>query len=139
MIRKAVSNDSERICELLKQLGYDVEYKELFESISSNSRNDEIFVSVVSMNVVGIVSLVFLDYLPSIERICRITALVVDEKYRGSGVGSKLVQFAINQAMEKRCAKLEVTTSPWREAAKQFYVSNGFVKTSFRYVQDVGN
>jgi GNAT superfamily N-acetyltransferase len=50
----------------------------------------------------------------------------VDEKYRGQGIGSKLIQNVIKTAKEKNCYKLIATSRNSREQVHQLYKKLGF-------------
>ena len=82
--------------------------------------------------VIAVMSIIFFDYLPSAQKLCRITSIVVDEKKRGSGVGSKLINHAKSVALSKKCNILEVTTSLQRQQTHEYYESIGFKKTSYK-------
>ena len=57
--------------------------------------------------------------------------VVVDERFRGQGLGKSLLLRAIELAREdQRLEFLELTSKPSREAANQLYVSLGFTLVS---------
>ncbi len=56
----------------------------------------------------------------------RIEDVVVDENYRGQGVGKDLIQTAINYAHIKGIDQIELTSHPGREAANSLYQNMGF-------------
>ena len=63
--------------------------------------------------------------------------VVVDQSARGKGVGEALTRTALTLAAEKGAKKVDLTSSPWREAANRLYQRLGFVhwNTNFyRYV-----
>lgn len=53
---------------------------------------------------------------------------VVDEKYRGKGVGTKLVKTAVKQAKKEKVRYLDFTSRAERVAANRLYESLGFKK-----------
>ena len=61
-------------------------------------------------------------------RICRITAIVVDESARGCGVGTDLVEFPKAHASSRSCKQIEVTTSLLREKTQKYYEIINFTK-----------
>ena len=135
-IRQAQINDTRSISNLLAQLGYDtaVSKTEMLISKSLNGDNN-IYVGLLDGSVVGVISFIYFDYFPSAEKLCRITAIVVDEEVRGSGIGSKLINYVKLKALGEKCNMLEVTTSLRREKTQAYYESIGFQKTSYKYVQ----
>jgi GNAT superfamily N-acetyltransferase len=50
----------------------------------------------------------------------------VDEKYRGQGIGSKLIQNIIETAKERNCYKLIATSRSTREQVHKLYKKFGF-------------
>ncbi|USD22358.1 GNAT family N-acetyltransferase [Microbulbifer variabilis] len=135
-IRKVEKNDIQVVVSLLQQLGYEPSIQAI-ESLISNPICDsyETVVGILDKSVVSVMSVIYFDYFPSAERFCRITAFVVDSDVRGYGVGTRLIDFARDNAAAKGCSTLEVTTSLKRESTQQFYESIGFTKTSYKYVQ----
>jgi len=136
-IRKAEIEDTPELVPLLEQLGYKSTEIELRNTLATNQRNDEIYVALIDNKLVALMSIIYFDYFPSQEKICRITAIVVDSNVRGSGVGRQLIEFAKDLSKKRCCAKLEVTTSLAREATQQYYENIGFTKSSYRYIQDI--
>jgi ribosomal protein S18 acetylase RimI-like enzyme len=52
--------------------------------------------------------------------------LVVDETYRGRGIGEALLRYLLNLAREQGAPGVSLTSNPRREAAKRLYVRAGF-------------
>ncbi|AAN54935.1 GNAT family N-acetyltransferase [Shewanella oneidensis MR-1] len=136
-IRQAQIADLNPIATLLLQLGYLATEAQLQQYLDDPKRSDEIYLAESEGVVVGLISLIFFDYFPSQQQICRITALVVTEASRGLGVGTQLIDFAKDRASERDCRQLEVTTSMHREKTQAYYESIGFEKSSFRYIQAI--
>jgi N-acetylglutamate synthase-like GNAT family acetyltransferase len=138
-IRKAELSDSQSTRKLLSQLGYEVTLSDLEGSLESNTRDDEIYVAQMASQVIGLMTVIYFDYFPTQKKICRITSIVVDECAQGKGVGTKLIDFAKKLSLSHCCSHLEVTTALARESTQKYYENIGFAKTSFRYVQGIGN
>jgi ribosomal protein S18 acetylase RimI-like enzyme len=51
---------------------------------------------------------------------------VVDERYRGRGVATKLMELAVEHAREQGCVTLNLTSSSQREGAIRLYEKLGF-------------
>lgn len=77
-------------------------------------------------------SAVTLVYIPT-GLIATIEDVVVDEKYRGMGIGRKLTQKMIDVAKQKRAKTISLTTNPAREAANAMYQKMGFFKKETNY------
>lgn len=50
----------------------------------------------------------------------------VDTKYRGQGIGGKMMDFATNYSKENGISRLELTSSYKRVEAHKLYLSHGF-------------
>lgn len=136
-IRKAKIEDVSTIQDLLKQLGYESCSSELEKSLSQNSADHDVYVAVTKHQTVALISLIYFYYFPLQNYICRITAIAVDEPFRGTGVGTMLIKFAQEKALNRSCAQLEVTTSLLREKTQKYYETIGFTKSSFRYFKNI--
>ncbi len=55
-----------------------------------------------------------------------IAALVVDQRYRSSGIGKLLLKQSEAWALERGLTVLRVRSSTWREAAHRFYLREGY-------------
>ena len=78
-----------------------------------------------------VVATLQLSYLPHLaftgtER-AQIEAVRVDSRYRGQGYGEALMRWAIEQARERGCGLMQLTTNTERDAARRFYERLGFV------------
>lgn len=62
-----------------------------------------------------------------------IVELVVDPQYRSLGVGSALLQQAIEQAKKEQCLQIELSSSLWRVRAHQFYEREGMRKDHYNF------
>ncbi len=134
-IRQAESIDVHAIADLLDQLGYDTAEAKIENFLSVSSAADSsVSVCVLKRRVIAVMSVIYFNYFPSAEKICRITSIVVDRQSRGLGVGSKLIDYAKENAIAGNCDVLELTTSLRREKAQRYYEKIGFQKTSYKYI-----
>lgn len=76
--------------------------------------------------IIGMLTLIT-SVSPSVEK-GFIEDVVVDEKYRGKGVGEKLMTRALDQAREKGITYVDLTSNPTRIAANKLYQQLGFKK-----------
>ena len=132
-ITKADIAHAERIQALLVQLGYNASIAEVKSGLDSQDPHSDLYVATLEGRVIAFMSLIYFYYFPIQKQNCRITAIVVDEQVRKTGVGTQLIQFAQVKAQQRACAQLEVTTSLERKATQTYYEHNGFIKASFRY------
>ena len=77
------------------------------------------------MPVMGMVTLVLYN-VPTGMR-ARIEDLVVEPRWRGSGVGAQLVEAAVANARAAGADGVDLTSNPQREAANRLYLRLGFV------------
>jgi ribosomal protein S18 acetylase RimI-like enzyme len=138
-ILKAEPDHAHEVKDLLKQLGYESQESELISSLSKQDPNSEVFIAKKGTQVIAFMSLIYFYYFPIQKSLCRITAIVVDENARNTGIGKRLIGFASIQAQTKSCAQLEVTTSLVRKTTQAYYERIGFKKASYRYYLDIGN
>ncbi|UVF19726.1 GNAT family N-acetyltransferase [Microvirga terrae] len=62
--------------------------------------------------------------------------VVVDERYRGRGIGEALIRSALDQARRREAKTVDLTSRPAREAANRLYRRLGFETretNSYRY------
>lgn len=90
-----------------------------------NSGEREAYVATVHDNVIGFVTLYYLDVFHHSGQVVSMQELVVTEEFRGRGVGKALVEFVKQKASEKNCHGLEVATDLWQSGAKSFYEKCG--------------
>lgn len=65
-------------------------------------------------------------YVPSVGEVGSIEDIIIDEKYRGQGLGQKLIEEIIKIAKDKKLLKLKLTSNPQRQAARNLYMKLGF-------------
>jgi len=65
----------------------------------------------------------------------KVSALVVDERWRGRGVGKALVAALEDEALTRGCGLLFLTTNARRADAHAFYSRLGFDHTGRRYAK----
>lgn len=76
-------------------------------------------------------------YLPTVGEVGTIEDIIVSEKYRGQGLGQKLVEELIAIAKEKNLLKIKLTSNHQREAARNLYRKLGFeMKDTNVFVKD---
>lgn len=103
------------------------EYYAAFDAIEADPRN-RLLVVEVNGQVAGTLQITFLPGLSrrGAER-AQIEALRIADEMRGRGLGRLLVETAIEQARQRGCRLVQLTTDLQREDAHRFYRSLGFV------------
>ncbi|GIW62913.1 MAG: hypothetical protein KatS3mg090_0739 [Patescibacteria group bacterium] len=114
---------------LLVQLSSKVRQTSSFDLLNILSQ-DNVFCFVYRNNlrspILGIVFLVKYHTLTGIH--CRLEDLVVDERYRGKGIGTELVLACINFARSLSAEYIDLTSNPSRIQANRLYQKLGFQK-----------
>ena len=127
LIRIAEINDSESITELSNQLGYEtrnVDIQNRLNNILINADNC-VYVATENGKIVGWIHGFYSLRIES-EFFVEIGGLVVDENFRKSGIGKKLVDKVIEWSKLKDCGKVRVRCNVIRKESHRFYENIGF-------------
>ena len=101
-------------------------YDEALAAIAEDP-NNEILVATLAGQIVGVLQLTFipsLTYTGSWR--AQIEGVRVAAEYRGQGIGTQLVNWAIELAKTKNCRLVQLTMDRRRERAGAFYRRLGF-------------
>lgn len=102
-------------------------YLRAFNTIDS----DPAHLLVVAANGSSVVGTMQLTFLPGISRRgslrAQIEAVRAAGPYRGSGLGTAMITWAIAEARRRECAMVQLTTDKSRTDAHRFYAKLGFV------------
>lgn len=136
-VRPASFEDLPRVAELFTQLGYPAALQEL--AVRWRDRADAAdsvtLVAEAQGGVVGVLVLHWIWPLHVAQRWARISALVVDERVRGAGVGSALRGRAEREAVQAGCARIGLSSHDSRTRAHQFYLRHGVCEVRKRCVK----
>ena len=134
-VRQATAADAEAIAKLLDQLGYPTESADVPERLDRLTRHGGACVLLAhqGLSVVGLASVHILGVLNRSPEVAWLTALVVDESVRRSGIGRRLVTAVEAFARAAGCERLSVTTHEHLRDAREFYVQVGFTPTGRRF------
>jgi GNAT superfamily N-acetyltransferase len=139
-VREAEPGDLEAITNLVGQLGYPSEegaVAQRLERLAADPRS-WVYVAVDAERVVGLASVHVMPILERDDPTARITAMVVEEAARGSGVGRALLERLEEVARDEGCGRIYLKTRYEREEAAAFYRRMGFEDTSLRFVKSLG-
>jgi ribosomal protein S18 acetylase RimI-like enzyme len=129
-IRPMTNDDYRDVYRLYRQLvgtsliNREKEFERIFLSFFSSGER-EAYVATVHNNVIGFVTLYYLDVFHHSGQVASIQELVVTEEFRGRGVGQALVDFVKHLVLERHYQGLEVATDLWQSGAKSFYEKCG--------------
>ncbi len=146
-IRSARSADADAVNALLEQLGYAQSGRATTAARLQAWVDDPAGAAYVADDSVDLggdlLGVIAVHVCPFFERAgawARITALVVAERARGQGVGSRLVAAAETFAAERGCVRMEVTSADRRHDAHSFYKGRGYsdqAGISTRFLRDL--
>jgi len=140
IIREITSEDAEEVNTLSRQLGYPLTIEQTLQNIEEviKSKDHTAFAALDKNKMVGWIGAahtIMLEVMPH----CEINGLVIDENYRGKGVGKLLIERVKQWAKEKGNNKISLRCNVVRIEAHQFYEHIGFnkIKQQTNFVLEV--
>jgi GNAT superfamily N-acetyltransferase len=140
-IRPAVGDDAPALARMLDQLGYPSDASEIPGRLERMRERPgtTVFVAEQRGKPVGVVTVHLFPSLHTSEPIAWLTALVVDETVRGSGVGSALVKRAEEWASRHGARRLALTSHLRRKDAHEFYKRRQYEQTGVRLAKELSS
>jgi GNAT superfamily N-acetyltransferase len=125
-VREALVSDAQRIASLAGQLGYDVPAAHVERQLRKLADERTVLVAIVPR--VGVVGWIGVALRESITEIggANIEGLVVEDEYRGNGIGQLLVGAAEAWARRHGCTSMRLLSNIVRERAHEFYRRLGY-------------
>ena len=147
VIRTASSKDIPIFLRLLYNLGRpkpqkdsDVDtYRKLVKKHIEDSDKKILLAEINDIEIVGMVSMVFLSRLNRINFEMYIPELIVLEKYQKRGIGKNLIDSCIVIAKEKKCHRIRLESGNQRKESHQFYEHLGFVQSAISFTKNLDN
>lgn len=134
------SEDAGHVNRLSAQLGYPLTVGQTLQNINSvvKSQDHNAFVAEYGDRVIGWIGAahsIMIEVMPH----CEINGLVIDEKYRGKGIGNMLIEAVKQWAKKKGDDRLSLRCNIARIEAHQFYEHLGFkkIKQQSNFVMDI--
>lgn len=133
-MRDALLTDTPRIAALSLQLGYEVPLAHVEHQLRTLGDQRRVFVAVVPrVGVVGWIGVRRVDTLLSSHR-ADVEGLVVEDEYRGNGIGEVLLQAAEAWARMSGATSLRLLSNVVRTRAHAFYTRLGYEVLKTEYV-----
>jgi GNAT superfamily N-acetyltransferase len=138
-IRSAVASDAAALASMLDQLGYPTDAGEIPGRLARMAERPgtTVFVAEQGNTPVGVVTVHLFPSLHTSEPVAWLTAVVVDESVRGTGVGSALVKHAEEWARSHGAKRLALTSHLRRVEAHEFYKKREYEHTGVRLAKDL--
>lgn len=139
-IRNATSADLSSVYDLICALEETHFSRQRFASgYASILKKPEHIVLVASeeRNVIGMLHLRMEFQLHHVQKTAEILELIVQDTYRGHGIGASLFAAAETVAKENNCCLIEVTSHQRRKKAHQFYMRQSMERTHFKLVKNI--
>lgn len=150
IIRKATIKDFDGMNRVFQQVDdlHSEAVPHIFKTTTKPSRSDEYLTSIIDNDMMSllvaevdgkIVGVAKADILESPDiplfvnrRWMDINTIVVDDQYRGKGVGKRLLDTLYAWARSEDVHEVELTVFAFNEAAIEFYKKNGYVNKSYK-------
>ncbi len=137
VIRPTKQEDFDDILPLLKQLwpANPIDVKAVRDLFAKGLASDRraYLCACLGEKIIGFGTLLIRDCLWLQGDVGYICDLVVDQEHRGSGIGTTLVERAVEIARQRGCRRVELDSGFHRTAAHQFYERRGFEKRAFLF------
>jgi GNAT superfamily N-acetyltransferase len=145
IIIEAKEVDLPILIKLYEQLVYppkrfgaeDVQFCERIFSRTKDNRNYQIYLAVVNGQVVGTFSLLIMDSVAYGNPSAILDDMVVDENWRGKGIGKMMIAEVQQICREKGCRKLMLSSNINRQEAHHFYKALGFQVHGYSFYVDL--
>ena len=136
-IRTATTEDVEHLVHLFEQLGYPIQAQQVMRQLVQLqfSGTGQAFVAQEYGTLYGVAIVHIIMPLHVDAAWALLSALVVDDARRSSGIGAQLLAAAEGFAMQHNCVQLELSSSRTRNRAHEFYRQNGYEEKRLRFVK----
>lgn len=134
IIRKAKTNDIPIILGLLNELGRpkpkkdsDVDsFRKLVKKYVKDSDKEILVAEKNQVEIIGMVSIMYLSRLNQNNSELYIPELVVQRKYQNKGVGKNLIESCVSLGIKKNCHRIRLESGLKRKKSHEFYKNLGF-------------
>ena len=145
IIRGSSDKDIPVILGLLYELGRpkpekdsDVDtFRKLVQKYMTDPDKKILVAELNDVEIIGIMSIVFLSRLNRITLELYIPELIVLKKYQNQGIGKKLINSCIHLAKEKKCHRIRLESGNQRKDSHQFYTNLGFEQSGLSFTKNL--
>jgi GNAT superfamily N-acetyltransferase len=131
-IRPARIEDSARLSDLMRQLGYEAEPAELAARLRRRGEGREVLVATEADEVIAWAAIS--TQAPFVEgEGAYLEGLIVSDGARSRRIGARLIEAAERWARDRGCAEMRVHTNVVRERAHDFYARHGYATVKAQY------
>lgn len=133
-LSKVSAKNIEDINELITQLSPNLEMLKVEElNICLRQNYFWLFVAKEKEKIIAMTTLICTNLISGKKGL--IEDVVVDQHYRGKGIGYNMLSNVIDIAKKEKIKKLQLTSKPQRIAANEMYKKLGFVKRDTNFYQ----
>ena len=136
-IRRATDEDYDNVYPLFEQLWpnmtLDADALRATYARGAGSEADVFLCAEDGGRIIGFCAWAIVNNLWQAGRIAYIYAMVVDEKHRGTGVGTRLLDAVFEDARARGLKRVELDSGFPREKAHAFYTKLGFEKRAYLF------
>ena len=136
-IREAKADDNMSIYELIKnELGYQqLDYEKLLDRLEAMEQDDKhlTIVAVAGGRVVGFIGILRGIAYNIVGEYIQIVAFAVVDDLQNKGIGTQLLNWVENYALDRNIRVFEVSSNMRRLDAHSFYEKNGYTRTSYSF------
>lgn len=101
------------------------------------SDTDKYICAEENSKVIGFCALAVVNNFWQEGQIAYVYAMIVDDSFRGKGIGTSLLEKAFDIAKSIGCKKIELDSGFPREKAHKFYEKKGFEKRAYLFSRDL--
>ncbi len=128
--------DVDAVNRLMKQLSgsaQEIQKNKLTDILCQPNFRMIIFKDSDTDEVIGMASLCYYKTLYARRGAGQVEDVIIDEKYRGKGLGELIMKYVISTARNLRLETLELTSNPKQVEANSLYPKLGFKKDETNY------
>lgn len=139
-LRKSTDSDAKHVHKLICLLENENFDPEMFEQMfAGNVRDPRNIYLVAEVNglIVGFIGCHSQVLLHHLDIVYEIQEMIVDEQYRGMGLGQQLLSKLQHEILTRKGKLLEVSSNKLRDKAHEFYQMAGFNRTHYKFTMNI--